>query len=219
MLRRPILFTLAPLSAVAALLLTLSPAGATPNHHAVKDTRGTCHVATHIRQLSTHRTKNSAVRTQRVTVTTRGTACRRLLQQLSTHRAKNSMVRTQHASASAPRILLSCLLHEKIVWRASIKQLHGEAWTDTCNGAIECFQTAELQEESPPDPGTWFTIKEAAQTEGCIKADESKTNRNCHTILVTRTYRTLGIFVIFWDDGTHNPFHGHTSGLTIHATC
>src|SRR5215467_9712058 len=188
MLRRPILFTLAPLSAVAALLLTLSPAGATPNHHAVKDTRGTCHVATHIRQLSTHRTKNS-------------------------------MVRTQHATASAPRILLSCLLHEKIVWRASIKQLHGEAWTDTCNGAIECFQTAELQEESPPDPGTWFTIKEAAQTEGCIKADESKTNRNCHTILVTRTYRTLGIFVIFWDDGTHNPFHGHTSGLTIHATC
>jgi len=76
-----------------------------------------------------------------------------------------------------------------------------------------------LQQESPTDPGTWFTIKEAAKTEGCIKADRSKTNKDCHPQLVTFTYRTLGIFVIFWDDGTHNTYHDPTDSLVIPESC
>jgi hypothetical protein len=225
MLRRPVLFVLAPLSAVAVLLLTLSPAGATPDHsQAVRDTKSACHVRTHVRQLGTHRTKNSVVRTQRVTVTLRGAACRRGragLEQLGTHRTKNSVARFQRASASASgiRTSASCSLNEEVAWRADVDQLHGEVWTDSCTGQISCYQTAELQEESPPDPGTWFTIKEGDQTEGCTRAHDSDTNKDCHATLTTYTYRTLGIFVIFWDDGTNNTYDGHTDGLTIPDSC
>ncbi len=188
MFRRSSLFILAPLSAVVALLLTLSPAGATPSHHTVRDTKGACHVTAHITRLGNVRTKYSATRTERVTVTTRGTACARAqLAQLGTHRR------------------VGCDIHAAIEYRPSVSQLHGAAWTDSCNGALVCFQTAELQQESPTDPGTWFTIKEAAQTSGCIQADESKTNKDCHPQLVTFTYRTLGIFVIYWDDGSTTP--------------
>lgn len=173
-------------------------------------------MTTHITRLGNVRTKYSATRTERVTVTTRGTACARAqLAQLGTHRTKNSAVR----AGPDTRLLVGCNIHSEIDYNPSVSQLHGEAWTDSCNGALVCYQTAELQQESPTDPGTWFTIKEGKQTSGCTKADDSDTNKDCHPQLNTYTYQTLGIFVIFWDDGTHNTYDDHTDPLVIPDSC
>ena len=155
MFRRSSLFILAPLSAVVALLLTLSPAGATPNHHTMRNTKGACHVTTHITRLSDVQTKYSATRTERVTVTTRGTACARAqLSQLGTHRTKNSTVRAQRASAPAPgiRTRVSCDIRKSSTDQVLVNSTARPALT-TVTERLSASKLQSCNRKARPTPG------------------------------------------------------------------
>lgn len=205
-LRRLILFAMVPVSVGAVLLLTLSPAGATPlgplaapggmtGCQAPAQATACRHVRIEITQLATHRTNTSVLSTQRVTV---------------------------RVSKVTGRLQASCLLHEEIQLktRKRGKVLGGRTWTDTCTGALDCIQTADLQEQSPTDPDSWVNVENGSTEYGCVELDYAWANADCRSTGVYNTYRTRGIFTIYWDNGeVFGPKDEYTGGYSIPYAC
>jgi hypothetical protein len=113
-----------------------------------------------------------------------------------------------------------CDAAQSISYNSSTRILNGRAWTYNCVGALQCVKVADLQHESPTDPGVWFTIQDGNSYNGCTEAHFAFVNKPCNTSTVYSTYRTLAFFTIFWDDGgVTGPVHYYSPSKTIKASC
>jgi len=78
----------------------------------------------------------------------------------------------------------------------------GSATIIGCVGAAACSEFAQLQEESPTNPGNWFVVASGNRASGCSPGNGSIVVKRCtSTAHVFHTYRTQGIFSVVWDDG------------------
>jgi len=88
----------------------------------------------------------------------------------------------------------------------------GSSTIISCVGAAECSSTASLQEESPTNPGNWYTVATGRSGGGCSPGNGSIVVKKCtSTAKVWHDYRTRGIYTIFWDNGSV------TSGATFYS--
>jgi hypothetical protein len=122
----------------------------------------------------------------------------------------------------ASRQSFSCEIATGVRVNGNTIKLHGVAYTFDCVGAVECSQTADDQEESPTDPGVWFTVENGKTTHGCSGANHSHAVATCRVGPPTdiRKYRARGIYVIFWENGTMSgPTDKYSPVLSINWFC
>jgi hypothetical protein len=188
-------FILAPVAVVALVVLAISPAGASHGRAG-----GTCHAITRITHVTTHRTKTSIIRSERV-IAYPAARCG----------AASLWPRTAQGECKWNEELNPDKLSSKGV-------LNGRDWTDDCTGAASCAQGADMQWRTPG--GDWDLLKAGSQTNGCVEAAYAWVNVRCFSDPAYNAYRDLGTFTIVWDDGDiTGPDQEPSPSLTLQKMC
>jgi hypothetical protein len=99
-------------------------------------------------------------------------------------------------------------------------ELVGEGWVTSCTEPAECSTTADLQEESPTDPGSWFVVKHGPTVWSC-EGEKSEPKVRCtHDKHHYLKYRTRNLITILWDDGDVSPptdYYSRVDTLSWHC--